>query len=393
MARTEAGAESGAAGTGGGAAGGHGGPVTDGDGGGARSGGGAAGGGLGTVPASGRLPHSHVPALASLAARVARDPAPYYRLLHREPGPVRVPGTAGGGDGIWLVGRDADVRAALAAPGLVADAATGDVPGLVDGAGLLAGEGVRAAGAGAGLPSAGVRADAPPPRVAGVVARAGHVLAGRLGSRASADLVPEFCDWLPAVALGAALGLPYRRTEALRRWCRAGGPAPLPLPDALAVRARGAERATAYALASLLGALLTRPAHLAALREEPALIDAAWAETLRHDPPAPYLVLRARERVRLPGGAVSAGERVLCLLGAAGWDPAGYPDPGRWDPSRVGRTPVPAHPWPDLGLLTVRYGLPPLLGVRGLALAPGFAPRAVGVRVRGPRRLLVRLGG
>ncbi|ASY32207.1 cytochrome [Streptomyces sp. CLI2509] len=357
------------------------------------------------MTASGRLPRSHVPALASLAVRVARDPVPYYRLLHREPGPVRVPGTAGGGDGIWLVGRDADVRAALAEPGLVADAATGDVPGLVDGAGLLAGEGVgraegetgRATGAGhvpgRVLASADVRADAPPPHVAGVVARAGHVLAERLGSRASADLVPEFCDWLPAVALGAALGLPYRRTEALRRWCRAGGPAPLPLPDALAVRARGAERATAYALASLLGTLLTRPAHLAAVRDEPALIDAVWAETLRHDPPAPYLVLRARERVRLPGGAVAAGERVLCLLGAAGWDPAGYPDPGRWDPHRAGPAPVPAHPWPDLGLLTVRYGLPPLLGVRGLALAPGFAPRAVGVRVRGPRRLLVRLGG
>ncbi|WP_432089871.1 cytochrome P450 [Streptomyces sp. NRRL F-5630] len=352
------------------------------------------------MAAPGRLPRSHVPALASLAARVARDPAPYYRLLHREPGPVRVPGTAGGGDGIWLVGRDADVRAALAEPGLVADAVTGDVPGLVDGAGLVAGEG-RAEGAeraerAAAGPVAGMMlasADAPPPHVAGVVARAGHVLAGRLGSRAGADLVPEFCDWLPAVALGAALGLPYRRTETLRRWCRAGGPAPLPLPDALAVRARGAERATAYALASLLGALLTRPAQLTAVRDEPALIDAVWAETLRHDPPAPYLVLRAHDPVRLPGGAVAAGERVLCLLGAAGWDPAAYPHPGRWDPYRAGRPPVPAHPWPGLGLLTARYGLPPLLGMRGLALAPGFAPRAVGVRVRGPRRLLVRLGG
>ncbi|WP_433340293.1 cytochrome [Streptomyces sp. CA-253872] len=376
------------------------------------------GGALVRAPAEAAL-RSHVPALASLAARVARDPAPYYRLLHREPGPVRVPGTAGGGDGIWLVGRAADVRAALAEPGLVADAATEDIPGLVDGTGLV-GIGVRSDvpadsssadvpsdsssaasssadgpsdGASAPSASSGVRAAALPPRVAGVVARAGHVLAGRLGSRASADLVPEFCDWLPAVALGAALGLPYRRTEVLRRWCRAGGPAPLPLPDALAVRARGAERATAYALASLLGALLTRPAHLAAVRDEPALVDAVWAETLRHDPPAPYLVLRARERVRLPGGAVAAGERVLCLLGAAGWDPVEYPDPGSWDPYRGGSVPVPAHPWPDLGLLTARYGLPPLLGLRGLALAPGFAPRAVGVRVRGPRRLLVRLGG
>ncbi|EDY45802.1 cytochrome P450 [Streptomyces sp. SPB074] len=157
----------------------------------------------------------------------------------------------------------------------------------------------------------------------------------------------------------------------------------MPLPDALAARARGAERATASALASLLGTLLTRPTHLAAVRDEPALLDAVWAETLRHDPPAPYLVLRARERIRLPGGTVAAGERVLCLLGAAGWDPEGYPDPGRWDPYRAGPAPVPAHPWPDLGLLTVRYGLPPLLAVPGLALAPGFAPRAVGVRVRG----------
>ncbi|MFE9249692.1 cytochrome P450 [Streptomyces sp. NPDC007088] len=336
-----------------------------------------------------------------LALALARDPLPYYRLLRTAPGPVPLPGR-----GVWLAGRYADVAAALAEPRLVAR-----------GHGAAAGN-LRCAGDLSGLGEA--------------VARAAYVLVRRLERRAEADLVTEFCDWLPAVTLVSALGLPPAETARLQRWCRGGtrghdglaeylgphlrrtarhaGLAPLsrltgagPLADrepavllGALLRAAGAD--TARGLASLLAALLDHPAQLLAVREDPGLLPAAWAESRRRDPPSPLLPLTVTGAlpVRLPGGEIPAGATVLCLLGAAGRDPRRFADPDRFDLFRPDAAPVRPAPASGtdadgLGLLQARHGLPPLLAhLPGLNVAPGFRPRPVGLAHRAPRRLLVR---
>ncbi|MEV0847352.1 cytochrome P450 [Streptomyces sp. NPDC049954] len=349
-------------------------------------------------------PSSRVPRSVPLALALARDPLPYYRLLRTAPGPVPLPGR-----GVWLAGRHADVSAALAEPRLVARG-HGAAAGALHCAGDLSGLGEA-------------------------VARAAYVLVRRLDQRAEADLVTEFCDWLPAVTLVTALGLPPAETARLQRWCRGGtrghdglaeylgphlrrtarhpGQAPLsrltgagPLagrePAVLLgalLRAAGAD--TARGLASLLAALLDHPAQLLAVREDPALLPAAWAESQRRDPPSPLLPLTVTGAlpVRLPGGEIPAGATVLCLLGAAGRDPRRFADPDRFDLFRPDAEPARARPVSGtdahgLGLLQARHGLPPLLAhLPALGVAPGFRPRPVGLAHRAPRRLLVRPHG
>ncbi|MYY86547.1 cytochrome P450, partial [Streptomyces sp. SID335] len=63
----------------------------------------------------------------------------------------------------------------------------------------------------------------------------------------------------------------------------------------------GGGEATALAFASFLANLLDDPQQLAVVRERRALIPAAWAESLRRDPPAPVVLRRAVRRVTVAG--------------------------------------------------------------------------------------------
>lgn len=349
--------------------------------------------------------------LTVLAARMARDPLPYYRQLREGPALVREPGS-----GTWLLSRYADVRAALAEPRLVP-------------------HGPPRAPWPTGTPSARPLAEA--------VERAATVLVRRLAGRPEADLVTEFCDWLPAVTLVTALGLPYGQAARIQPWCRAGShrcdgladflrphleqrrrrpgrdwlshlvtptegatgrpePTDAQLTLLLAELLRTAGADTARGLAALLAALLGHPDRLGAVRARPELLDAAWTETLRHSPPAPFVALRVTGStpLRLPGGGIPGGAWVLCLRGAAGRDPGRFADPDRFDLFR----PDPADPaapigpgagpGEELGRLQARHGLAPLLdGLPALRLAPGFRPRPVGLLHRSPRTLRVRTDG
>ncbi|MFJ2769360.1 cytochrome P450 [Streptomyces sp. NPDC087300] len=371
-------------------------------------------------------PHGGRHAGLSLAAPgVPRDPYPLYRVL-REGFPL----VWDEATGAWLVSRYRDVRAALARPRLVA-LPPGRTLAHMEGATHLA---HRA------LVSPALRGRALEALAAGT-ARTAHVLARRIAGRQEADLVAEFCHWLPAAAAVAALGLPYEDAARVQELCRGGlthlggGPHHAldaclrphlarrrahPGDDLLSVLCTaevdgrplsdetvtgvagtllgGGGEAAALGLASFLANLLDHPGQLALLRERPELIPGAWAESLRRDPPAPVVLRRAARPVTVAGFPLPAGAVVACLVGSAGRDPARFADPDRYDIFRAdpgglafgaGR-----HSCPGAALagLTAGHGLRALLdALPGLRWAPGARPAPEGLLTRGPRSLLVRL--
>ncbi len=347
-----------------------------------------------------------------------RDPHPLYRtlrgnfpLVHDEP------------FGAWLISRYADVRAALADPRLVAPS-----PGPVPAHGER-----RTHDAYRALASTALRNQVSAALRAGVE-RTAYVLASRLASRQEADLVADFCRWLPAAAAVTALGLPYEDTLRVHAWCRTGldhlgGHRPgldaylrphlvrrrahpgddllsalctarldgRPLPDGTVTELAGtvlgaAGETTARALASFLANLLDHPGRLDLIRARPGLAGAAWAESLRRDPPLQIVARRALE----PIGPIPEGATVACLLGAAGRDPARFADPDRYDIFRAdpGDLAYGSGPWHCLGAplarLTAEAGLLALLTVLpGLRRASGPRPRPEGLISRSPRTLPV----
>ncbi|MEV6479866.1 cytochrome P450 [Streptomyces sp. NPDC051576] len=334
-----------------------------------------------------------------------RDPYPLYRTLR-----THYPLVYDEPFGAWLLSRYGDVRAALADPRFV------PVPEAGAEAGRLLDRALRGPALAA---------------LTAAVERGAHVLARRLAAREEADLVAEFCVWLPTATAVAALGLPYEDTARVHRWCRTGlGPSgggraelaaflgPLtarrrahpgsdllsvlctartadgPLSDGTVTRLVGAllgaaGESTARALASFLANLLDSPRQLEVLRARPALTAGAWAESLRRDPPLHVVLRRAVE----PVGAIPAGATVACLLGSAGRDPDRFTDPDRYDAFRPDPGPLVHDTGPDalLARLTAEHGLRALLtALPGLRRAPGARDLPDDLVRRSPRTLKVR---
>ncbi|MEV0091449.1 cytochrome P450 [Streptomyces sp. NPDC050738] len=268
-----------------------------------------------------------------------RDPYPAYRVLRE-----RYPLVHDLRLGAWVVSRYADVAAALTDPRLVRPRSTRCCePGDLRCAGASSPGGQRE-----------------------IAERTAYVLARRLAGRGQADLVAEFCRWLPAGVLATASRLPYGAYARLR------------------------VATTERALASLLGNLLDHPAQLASLRAAPGLIPRAWAETLRRNPPVHVLLRTAVQDVPLAGGTVPAGATVACLVGAAGRDPDRFANPDRFDLHRSD-TGQPAAGCP--AALLAQYGVRALLdAMPGLRYADGFRPAETGLLTRSPRSLLVQPG-
>ena len=82
-------------------------------------------------------------------------------------------------------------------------------------------------------------------------------------------------------------------------------------------------------------ALMRNPDQLRRLQEDPALLNSAIDELLRYDSPVQLDSRIAREPFELRGKRIAAGQRVICLLGAANRDPQVFPGGDRLD---VGRT-------------------------------------------------------
>jgi cytochrome P450 len=91
---------------------------------------------------------------------------------------------------------------------------------------------------------------------------------------------------------------------------------------------------TYRASGNLLVALLTEPALLDAVRTDRSMLRGAVEEALRWEPPITTVVRRAVRDCELGGVAIPAGTNVSVSVAAANRDPARYPDPDRFDPTR-----------------------------------------------------------
>ena len=91
---------------------------------------------------------------------------------------------------------------------------------------------------------------------------------------------------------------------------------------------------TYRASGNLLVALLTQPALMDALRADRGMLRGAFEEALRWEPPITTVVRRTVRDCELGGVAIPAGSNVSVSVAAANRDPARYPDPDRFDPTR-----------------------------------------------------------
>ncbi|MEU8761762.1 cytochrome P450 [Streptomyces sp. NPDC048659] len=293
-----------------------------------------------------------------------RDPYRVYRVLREE-----FPLTHDPLLRAWVLSRYADVASALTDARFTHGHRPGDPP----------------CAATHGGPAAADEAE-----LRAIVERTAFVLARRIADRPQADLVAEFCHWLPAGTVAAAVGVPYRDMMRLVRGRAA---------SALVGHCTGQIGVREKALAAFLAAVLSDPDQVAALRDAPAgLVARAWTESLRRDPPVQIVMRRTRGEVRTGSGVLPAGAQVALLIGAAGRDPERFRDPDRFDPLRddpgqltYGSGLCPAV---DLAALEAEYALRALFqAMPRLRLADGFRPRWTGVITRAPSTLLVRPGG
>ncbi len=93
----------------------------------------------------------------------------------------------------------------------------------------------------------------------------------------------------------------------------------------------GGHETTTNLIASALWLLLTHPAQMRALRDDPALIGTAVEEFLRYESPLQRLGRVATRDVEMHGCRIASGQTVLLMIGAANRDATQFPDPDRLD--------------------------------------------------------------
>lgn len=209
-----------------------------------------------------------------------------------------------------------------------------------------------------------------------------HELVDRFAARGSADLVAEFTDVLPYVAISRKLGLPVESERRQRVLARTLLTYPVDPAGALAAAAEitgviapelaarhrspgddvlsrllaadvdgrrltdddvvshvrllfavGATT-TADAMSNLFWTLLTQPGLVERARREPALRPGIVQELLRWEPPVAVLPRFTVTGGRIGDVDVPPGSLVLAGLAAANRDPAVFDDPDRFLPDR-----------------------------------------------------------
>ncbi|MFF0749513.1 cytochrome P450 [Streptomyces sp. NPDC004267] len=314
-------------------------------------------------PAPHRRPGARHVAPSPLEPGAGRDPYRVYRVLREE-----FPLTHDPLLRAWVLSRYADVASALTDARFTHGHRPGDPP------------------------CAETHTDVDEAELRAVAERTAFVLARRIADRPQADLVADFCHWLPAGTVAAAVGVPYRDMMRLVRG-RAASSLAGQCTAQIAVREK--------ALAGFLADVLTDPDpdRTAALRDAPAgLVARAWTESLRREPPVQIVMRRTRGEIRVSGGTLPSGAPVALLIGAAGRDPERFRAPDRYDPFRddAGQlTYGPGYcPAVTLAALEAEYALRALFrAMPRLRLAEGFRPERTGVITRAPRSLVVRPGG
>jgi cytochrome P450 len=91
---------------------------------------------------------------------------------------------------------------------------------------------------------------------------------------------------------------------------------------------------TYRASGNLLVAMLTEPPVLEAVRQDRSLLRGAIEEALRWEPPISTVVRIAKKDCELGSIKIPKGTNVSVSVAAANRDPAHYPDPDRFDPTR-----------------------------------------------------------
>jgi cytochrome P450 len=92
---------------------------------------------------------------------------------------------------------------------------------------------------------------------------------------------------------------------------------------------------TYRASGNLLVGLLSEPALLDRIRTDRAMVHGAIEEALRWEPPITSVMRVATRDCELGGIEIPAGTTVNVSIAAANRDPARYPDPDRFDPTRT----------------------------------------------------------
>ncbi|BBU22304.1 cytochrome P450 [Mycobacterium xenopi] len=155
---------------------------------------------------------------------------------------------------------------------------------------------------------------------------------------------------------------------------------------------------TYRASGNLLTALLCEPALLDAVRADRVLVRGALEEALRWEPPITSVMRVAARDCVLDGVEIPAGTNVNVSVAAANRDPARYPDPDRFDPTRknIAHLTFGGGPHLCLGMHLARMeasvAINALLDrLPDLRLDPNAPkPRVVGVAFRSPVALPVK---
>lgn len=128
--------------------------------------------------------------------------------------------------------------------------------------------------------------------------------------------------------------------EVLARMVEAHGAQELSSAEVVAMTidlATAGNQALELAIGNGVHSLLTNREQLEILRSDPTLVRDAIDELLRYETPTQALPFLAARNVVLGGEAVSAGQKLFVMAGAANRDPDVFPKPDELDVSRAAR--------------------------------------------------------
>jgi pimeloyl-[acyl-carrier protein] synthase len=97
----------------------------------------------------------------------------------------------------------------------------------------------------------------------------------------------------------------------------------------------GGQETTTNLIGNGLLTLLSYPAEMQRLRDDPGLIPSAVEELLRYESPSQHTARLARTDVELGGRKIRKRDAVIAVMGAANRDPERFPDPDRLDLART----------------------------------------------------------
>jgi cytochrome P450 len=217
-----------------------------------------------------------------------------------------------------------------------------------------------------------------------------NALIDRILARGEFDLIADFAFPLPATVICEILGIPLDHQDRFRRWAedmllfagaigpaiaKVAGPAHEsyvemtsyfreltrqrrrePRADLLSALAAVEDEEGGLTEVELIGlivflfiaghettvnllgngvlALLSHPAELNRLKDQPQLIEPAVEEFLRFESPIQIATRLPIEDLEIRGRQIKAGQTVILMLGAANRDPERFPEPDRFDVGR-----------------------------------------------------------